>query len=114
MDQYFSDAAGRVNFLWHQQFDTDVECSNELAWALSTLGGSYGIRGDHAAAIESCELGVRMLRDRIDSGVGGRQDEGDIPLLLVNLAGAHWRAGQQTLELVALGWAPVSSPVAMR
>lgn len=103
MNPYFAEAAGRVEYLWHQQFDTDVECSNELAWALSGLGGSYGIRGDHAAAIESCELGVRMLRDRIDSGVGSKQDAADIPLLLMNLAGAHSLAGHGALELAALG-----------
>jgi tetratricopeptide (TPR) repeat protein len=89
MNSYHVDLVGKAEYLWNQYLYTESGAANELAWALSTAGGSYGQRGEHDAAIESCELAVRVLRDRIDQGTGTQQDESDLPLLLSNLAGAH-------------------------
>jgi tetratricopeptide (TPR) repeat protein len=92
---------GKAEYLWTQYLYTDAGAANELAWALSTAGGSYCQRGEHDAAIESCELAVRVLRDRIDQGTGTPQDESDLPLLLSNLAGAHGDAHHPVEHLAA-------------
>ena len=89
MSSYHSDVTGKAEYLWQQYVTTDGGDAHELAWALSTAGVSYSRRGEHCAAIESSELAVRMLRDRIDHGVGTQDDEAALPYLLANLAGAH-------------------------
>jgi tetratricopeptide (TPR) repeat protein len=101
MDSYHVDLVGKAEHLWNQYLYTESGAANELAWALSTAGGSYGQRGEHDAAIESSELAVRVLRDRIDQGIGTQQDESDLPLLLSNLAGAHGDAGHPAECLAA-------------
>ena len=100
MDAYHASLVGKAEYLWNQYLYTDSGVANELAWALSTAGSSYGQRGEHDAALESCELAVRVLRDRIDQGTGTQQDESDLPLLLSNLAGAHGDA-HHPAELLA-------------
>ncbi len=92
MSSYHVDVVGKAENLWHEYLYTDAGDATELAWALSNASSSYSRRGDHDAAIESCELAVRVLRDRIDQGIGTQQDESDLPLLLSNLAGAHGEA----------------------
>ncbi len=89
MDVYHAGLEGKAEYLWHEYLYTDAGDATELAWALSNASSSYSRRGHHGAAIESCELAVRVLRDRIDQGTGTQQDESDLPLLLSNLAGAH-------------------------
>ncbi len=93
MDSYHVDVVGKAEYLWNQHLYTESGVATELAWALSTAGSSYGHRGEHDAASESCELAVRVLRNRIDLGTGTQQDESDLPLLLSNLAGTHGDAG---------------------
>jgi len=92
MSLYHVGVVGRAEYLWHQYLYTDSGDATELAWALSNASSSYSRRGQHDAAIESCELAVRVLRDRIDQGIGTQQDESDLPHLLSNLASAHGEA----------------------
>ncbi|MCB2411535.1 hypothetical protein LGT39_01565 [Demequina sp. TTPB684] len=89
MRSFHTEAVGKAEVLWTQYLYTDAGDATELAWALSNASSSYGQRGERDAAIESCELAARILRDRIDQGIGTQQDESDLPLLLSNLAGAH-------------------------
>jgi len=95
------DVVGKAEYLWNQYLYTDSGVANELAWALSNASSSYSRRGQHDAAIESCELAVRVLRDRINQGIGTQQDESDLPLLLSNLAGAHGDAHHPVEHLAA-------------
>ncbi len=116
MSSYHVDVVGKAENLWHEYLYTDAGDANELAWALSNASSSYSRRGQHGAAIESCELAVRVLRDRIDQGIGTQQDESDLPLLLSNVAGAHgdahhpvehlatWSDAVQTQRRVMAAW----------
>lgn len=99
MNSYHMEVVGKAEYLWHEYLYTDAGDATELAWALSHASSSYSRRGQHDAAIESCELAVRVLRDRIDQGIGTQQDESDLPLLLSNLAGAHGDAHQPVEHL---------------